>query len=324
MKKYKIICLILAMVFVLNPTIHIAKAIEVEASRNSENQGTIGNYSFIGAEDEKIRWNILVDKEQEKGWFSLVRLDNEKYVYELEIDLSEVFQNNSKVTMDDIKQYCFNHKQLWKEIWIPSIAEEVQQVDDELEENFMGNYTTYSNDPNATKLEECLVDIYGDEYIGKFITSRPINNQPFYLKSALTHTAFEYRKFTILEAVSIVVFIAGVLKTIASPTLISVLSSITGGLTMLPSGESITLYRCESIFNRYATVSRFMGFPYGSTRKTIRYNGYHYSDTGNSQIDPASMVEIFSDSSQVFNSYDSIFQRAYDEYQELGYLEGTY
>ena len=66
---------------------------------------TVGDYTFSGAENEDVRFNIFVNETDRTVQFAVVYIDSPDYVYEFLFDLDDIGPSASRVDFSEIQAY---------------------------------------------------------------------------------------------------------------------------------------------------------------------------------------------------------------------------
>ena len=273
-----------------------------------------------GYEDENFRYNIIVDVANDTCQFAIVYLDSPDYVYEFVFDVSIFEKPNSKIDLSRIKDFCFENQSKWNEIYLPDAVTIV-------EGNENTQFTTSSYSPSSAEayFNDWLIQRYEVPYYGRVLGSKTINGTTMYLKCGFQVDSDRSTTYRIAQTITVAGFVTSVLGIVTGGvTLISVLSTIASAGGLFTMGQSVYEYELRADWYRYATLVNGPGYPYGMCDKFITYTGYSYSETGSCNVDSASAKTTYAPSSSVFNSYTQIYNRAYDEYDRIGWQDGIY
>ena len=319
MKKYKFFAAILSVALLINISSPCAQSINPDDAIISGELSN-SNYAIYGLEDDTMRFNILIDTKENIGQFAIVYLEEPDYLYEFSFSLDDINSNDSKLVWENIQSFCFENINAWSEVYVPSVV----TIVDTAEAPPVETNTASRSSQEVTYFENWLEGQYGDEYNRKLITAKQYNGLRMYLKEQHLVLAERDRTYLIAVSISVVGFITSILGLVAEATLVSALGAIAGTGGMFSAGESVHTYNLTAEWDRYATITNEIGYPYGRAHKFIHYTGYHYTGTGTCNVDQASKTTVYQPSSTVYNSNDRIFEAAYDEYDRIGWQDGDF
>lgn len=324
MKKSKVLSILLTLILLINTSAPVAYAADYnnEESAKMSEVTTYEEYSIRGLENNKVRFNIFVDNENETGQFAIIYLDSPDYVYEFVFDLSDVSQNNTRAESfwGDIRSYCFTNKNLWTKTHISTAVTVIHEA----ETNSSQKVIPATRSAETDYFEDWLIGRYGNEYSGNLITTKTQNGLTMYLKSAFQVYAYKDTTYVLNQTMTVVGFVTAILGFSASHPVVGVLGIIAGAGGLFSLNQKVYQYTLRANWFKYATCVSGTGYPYGLTDKFIYFDGYSYSETGTCNVDTASASTSYVPSATVYNSNTNIFNAAFDEYEQIGFQDGNF
>lgn len=315
MVKVKVISLLLIMALTFNLVTPLAYASNYMGSNTIKMNTPVTNenYTVSGSETTDFRFNILIDNATQTGQFALVYLDSPDYMYEFTFDLSSLPSSHD---FSAIQTYCFDNKDQWREIYLPTSVSVIQ-----LDEN---QPQTFATDSNVTYFDNWLIDKFGNEYNGKLLSTKTQSGTTMYLKTAFQVYTYKDRSYLIRNTMTVIGFVTGILGLSSGATAVAVIGLIAGADGLLHMNQSVYEYKLRASWLKYATVVSGTGYPYGLADKSTYYTGYVYTGTGGRNVDTASASTFYDPSSTVYNTNTKIFDNAFREYDTIGFQEGNF
>lgn len=279
---------------------------------------TEGDYTMSGAETEEVRFNILINNAEKTGQFAVVYFDSLDYMYEFTFNLDDVETDisNPNFDFDAIQAYCFDNESHWREVYLPASVTVIETNPNQPQPAAV--------DPNITYFNNWLRDKYGNTYYGKILSARTHNDTVMYLKSSFDIQTFRDRSYLLAQTMTVVGFVTSILGLAAGASAVAVIGAITGTGGMLTMGQSVYIYELRANWFKYVTAVGGAGYPYGLTDRYTYFDGYCYTGTGTCNVDEASASTSYSPSAAVYNSDTNVYNRAFDQYDSIGFQEGNF
>ena len=183
------------------------------------------------------------------------------------------------------------------------------------------NIAVISESDDVEYFEQYLRDLYGNEYPGRFATSRQNMGMTWTAKYAFQVYASKDKTYRINEAMPVIGVVTGVLGLVASANALAVIGAIAAVGGYFTMNTSIYEYTLRANWYKYV-VANEGGYPYSIGDKFIYYTGYVSSETGSRAVDTESQRVEYIPSESMYNSYNMLFEAAYEKYDEIGWVEG--
>lgn len=272
--------------------------------------------AFYGYENSNERVNFMVDLETKEAEFAIVYLNDANTLYEAKMTLDSIEDLNSEEFWKSVENEFIKRSESWKKT---NLSEAVLETETSINDAPQKSAAKMTESAIITKFRGLARTEVGiAPYDNKQLTTRIYNKITFKQKETLRYAAYKDKSYLITKAMSITSFITGILGLVASPGVVSAISTICGAAGMLPSGATAVKYRVFADTFRDITANSG-SYIYNTTSKHICWDGYYLDKTEGCGLDKDSKTYSYVPSKSHFNSSAAQFDAAIAEYNKVGW-----
>lgn len=306
MKIRKFISLTVCLILFITAISPIAYAAEI-APIDMNSVVIIGGHALYCFSNYEYRYSVYVNTERHSGSFAIAYSKNPDHIYEYTFALDSAETDiGSYAFWYNLVCDCFDQSDSWNifnrsQIFTVSAASNNALV-------------TLATDPYINDFREWAIEHFGtNEYTGRIEATGYKGPTILHVKEDLKYFVAKESQFTLLEAVSIPVFIVEVLKALATEELKEILLTIADALGFIPKDTEVINYDITVRWNRYVTVKDGSTW-LNSTQRYTDFNAYAFPITGSTYVDEASEATHYAPSQAYFDDLYLQIDEGYDYY----------
>lgn len=318
--KYNSIIMTLVIIFCACFPVSAVNYKQIAKTAEMSPEQLVDQYAFRGADIEQLRFNMLINYSDNTGQFAIVFKNMPQYVFEFLFCIDDVFEQiKNEDLWESIRLYCLMNENRWRKIDIISII----NINHE-NENSIGDDSGQMRSAQTDWFEDWLINRYGTEYMGNLIGFQTGNGLTMYLKDGYQVNAYKDTTYTLLQTLSVVSFVTGVLFFPVTHPVIGVLNLIASAGGFFLSGGKVTVYTLRVLRIRYATCVSGSGYPYGRAFMYQFLDGYYYDITDGYNVDLDSLTYEYVPSYDGYWIMQNVYDAAFDEYTQIGFQPGNF